>query len=213
MRQLYTFFRSSTSYRVRIALSVKGLEYEPHYVSLPNMEHRAAAYMAVNPQGLVPTLVDGGDTFAQSLAILEYLDERYPQPPLLPADPVERAHVRGLCQVIACDIHPLNNVRVLKFLQSRWSISDAGRQAWYAHWIGEGFRSLESTLEQAGRHGRFCFGDSVTMADICLVPQVPNARRFSCNLSTFPLSVAIADRAAATPEFKRAAPDMQGDFF
>jgi maleylacetoacetate isomerase len=214
MRALYTFFRSSTSYRVRIALAVKGLEWEPHYVSLPGMEHRTADYFAVNPQGLVPTLVEAdGLTIAQSLAILEYLEERYPEPPLLPAGLDARAYVRSLSCIIGCDIHPLNNVRVLKWLKAEWRRSEDETNAWYAHWIAEGFRSFEATLAKADRHGRFCLGDTVTMADVCLVPQVANARRFNCDLGVFPLSVAISDRAAALPAFQRAQPALQGDAF
>ncbi len=213
MRALYTFFRSSASYRVRIALALKGLEWEPRYISLPGMEHRTADYFAVNPQGLVPTLVEDGMALAQSLAILEYLEERYPEPPLLPRDIDERAYVRGLTFIIGCDIHPLNNVRVLKWLRAEWKHSEDDTNAWYAHWIGEGFRSFEATLIKAARHGRYCLGDTVTMADVCLVPQVANARRFNCDLSAFPLSVAIADRAAELPAFQQAAPARQGDAF
>lgn len=213
MRALYTFFRSSTSYRVRIALALKGLEWDARYVSLPAMQHRTPDYLAVNPQGLVPTLVDGEVTIAQSLAILEYLEERYPEPPLLPADLAARAYVRSLCGIVGCDIHPLNNVRALKWLRSEWQRSEDDTSAWYAHWIAEGFRSFEETLLQSGRHGRYCLGDAITLADVCLVPQVANARRFDCDLAAYPLSVAIADRAAALPAFEQASPARQGDAF
>jgi maleylacetoacetate isomerase len=213
VRELYTFFRSSTSYRVRIALSVKGLDWEPRFVSLPGMEHRASAYLDLNPQGLVPALVEEGRVLAQSLAILEYLDEGYPEPPLLPGDAFERAYVRGLSQIIGCDIHPLNNTRVLKWVQANWGISDAQRQDWYAHWIAEGLRSFEATLRREARHGRYCFGDALTMADICLVPQVANARRFSCSIAEYPITVAIADRAAELPAVRKVAPETQADAF
>jgi maleylacetoacetate isomerase/maleylpyruvate isomerase len=213
MRALYTFFRSSTSYRVRIALALKGLEWEPRYVSLPGMEHRAAGYFDVNPQGLVPTLVEDDITLAQSLAILEYLEERYPDPPLLPGDITARAYIRSLSDIIACDMHALNNVRVLKWLKAEWKHTEDETNVWYAHWIAEGFRSFEATLAKAARHGLYCFGDTVTMADICLVPQIANARRFKCDLSAFPLSVAIADRAMALPAFQKADPAKQGDAF
>lgn len=212
MRRLYTFFRSSTSYRLRIALALKGLEWEPHYVSLPRMEHRAQAYMALNPQGLVPALVeDDGTVVGQSLAMMEYLEERYPEPALLPRDPVERAYVRSLSQIVGCDIHPLNNVRVLKWLASRWELSQDEVNEWYAHWIAEGMRSFEATLNQHERCGKFCLGERITMADVCLVPQIANARRFNCPLDDYPHSVAIADAAAELPAFKSAHPSVQGD--
>lgn len=213
MRTLHTFFRSSTSYRLRIALALKGLDYEPRFVSLPRMDHRTPDYMALNPQGLVPALVEDGQVFAQSLAVLEYLDETHPEPPLLPTDPVGRAYVRGLAQVIGCDIHPLNNVRVLKYLKSRWQLSDDDTNEWYRHWIEEGFRSFEATLRAAGRYSRYCLGDTITIADICLVPQVANARRFDCDLSAFPLSVEISGSAATLPAFAAAHPSLQEDAF
>jgi maleylacetoacetate isomerase len=214
MRQLATFFRSSTSYRLRIALALKGLDWRPYYVSLPRMEHRASAYVALNPQGLVPTLVEAdGAVLTQSLAIMEYLDEVYPQPPLLPADPVERAYVRALAQIVGCDIHPINNVRVLKYLSSRWQLSENDTREWYAHWIAEGFRGLESMLVRERRFGRFCIGDQVTLADVCLVPQIANARRFACDLSDYPRCVAIGDAAAELPAFKAAQPALQADAF
>ena len=213
MRALYTFFRSSTSYRVRIALSVKGLDWEPQYVSLPRMEHRDSAYLDVNPQGLVPALVEDGTVLAQSLAILEYLEEAYPEPPFLPRDLVERAYVRRLSQIVGCDIHPLNNVRVLKWLKAHWPDGEDPTKIWYAHWIAEGFRDLEACLQREGRHGVYCLGDRLTMADICLVPQVANARRFDCDLTAFPLLVAIADRVAELPAVRRVAPETQADAF
>lgn len=213
MRTLYTFFRSSTSYRLRIALAVKGLDWQPHFVSLPHMEHRTANYMALNPQGLVPVLVEDDQVFAQSLAVLEYLDETYPEPPLLPKTAAERAYVRALSQIIGCDIHPLNNVRVLKYLKSRWNLTEDNTKEWYRHWISEGFRSFEATLKTSGRHGRYCLGDTITIADICLVPQVANARRFDCDLSAYPLSVEIAGSAAALPAFQAAHPSLQADAF
>ncbi len=213
MRTLYTFFRSSTSYRVRIALSVKGLDWEQHYVSLPRMEHRDPAYLGVNPQGLVPALVEDGRLFAQSLAILEYLEEAYPEPPFLPRDLYQRAYVRRLSQIIGCDIHPLNNVRVLKWLGANVPDDKGLADRWYAHWIAEGFKAIEETLLREGLAGDFCLGDRAGMADICLVPQVANARRFNCDVSPYPRTVAIAERAAALPAFARVAPDTQADKF
>ena len=213
MRALYTFFRSSTSYRVRIALALKGLEWEPRFVSLPGMEHRAPDYLEVNPQGLVPALIEDDHTLTQSLAILEYLDEAYPEPPLLPVGIMERAYVRSLSQIIGCEMHPLNNVRVLKWLKARWKLSDADANEWYEHWIAEGFRGFEAMLAREKLAGRYCLGDTVTMADVCLVPQVANARRFNCDLAAFPLTVAIADRAVELPAFQKALPALQADAF
>jgi maleylacetoacetate isomerase len=214
MRQLYTFFRSSTSYRLRIALALKGLDYEAHFISLPKMQHRAEDYMDVNPQGLLPALIeDDGTVLVQSLAMLEYLDETYPTPRLVPEDPKDRAYIRTLSQIIACDIHPLNNVRVLKYLGARWKLAEADVNEWYGHWVTEGFRSFEATLAQHKRHGSFCLGDTLTMAEICLVPQVANARRFNCDLSAYPTLVAISDRAEALPAFQSAAPAGQPDAF
>jgi maleylacetoacetate isomerase len=214
MRQLYTFFRSSTSYRLRIALALKGLEYQAHFVSLPKMQHRAPDYMAVNPQGLLPTLVEpDGAVLVQSLAMLEYLDETYPSPRLVPEDRLERAYIRTLAQIVACDIHPLNNVRVLKFLGARFNLPESEVNAWYAHWVAEGLASFEATLTQHGRHGLYCLGDVLTLAEICLVPQVANARRFNCDLSPYPTLVAISDRAEALPAFQAAAPAGQPDAF
>jgi maleylacetoacetate isomerase/maleylpyruvate isomerase len=176
------------------------------------MEHRAAGYLDVNPQGLVPALVeDDGAVLAQSLAIIEYLDEKYPHPPLLPATVLERAYVRGLAQIIGCDIHPLNNVRVLKWLASQAKFTEDQVNIWYRHWIAEGMRAFEATLNQHKQFGKFCLGDAVTLADVCLVPQIANARRFNCPLDDFPHSVAIADRAAELPAFKAAHPSTQGD--
>jgi len=214
MRTLYTFFRSSTSYRVRIALSLKGLDWEPHFISLPKMEHRDPGFLAVNPQGLVPALVeDDGHVLAQSLAIIEYLDEAYPDPPFLPKDLYERAYVRRLSQIIGCDIHPLNNVRVLKWLKATVPDDRDIADRWYAHWVAEGFRAFEACLLREGRHGTCCLGDTPGMADICLVPQVANARRFNCDLSAYPLTVAIADRVADLPAVQRVAPETQDDRF
>lgn len=213
MRELYTFFRSSTSYRLRIALSVKGLDWQPRFVSLPKMEHRGETYLATNPQGLVPILIDDGMRLTQTLAVIEYLEERYPEPPLLPSDPIERAYVRALGQIIACDIHPLNNARVLKLLRGRFALGEDDVQDWYAHWIETGFSAFEAMLVSEGRAGTCCLGDRLTLADICLVPQVANARRFSCDLTPYPALTAIADRAARLDIIAQVAPHMQPDAF
>lgn len=210
-RTLYTFFRSSTSFRLRIALAFKGLEYTPQFVSLPKMQHREPGYMEMNPQGLVPALVDEGRLYTQSLAMLEYLDERHPEPPLMPRDIEERAYVRTLSQIIGCDIHPLNNVRVLKYLRARWKLSEDDSNEWYAHWVAEGMRSLEATLLREGRHGRFCLGERFSIADVCLAPQVFNAQRFNCDLSAYPTVTAISERVMAEPAVVRAHPSGQAD--
>jgi maleylacetoacetate isomerase len=212
-RQLYTFFRSSTSFRLRIALAYKGLDYEPRYVSLPKMEHRTEAYFALNPQGLLPLLVDGGHGHIQSMAIIEYLDETYPEPRLLPKDIRSRAYVRAVSQIIGCEMHPLNNVRVLKHLKAQFGADDVAIGAWYAHWIREGFRALEDYLDDQRLHGAYCLGDSVTMADVCLVPQVFNAARFDCPIEEYPLTKGIFQRCMQVDAFRTTQPNTQKDAF
>ena len=189
--KLYTFFRSSAAYRLRIALNLKGLAYESIASACPRWSIAEPGYAAVNPQRLLPALVDGPTTLIQSVAMMEYLDETHPEPPFLPADPIERAYVRAITQLIACDIHPLNNIRVLKYLQEQLGHDHAIRDQWYAHWIAEGFGALEALLKQQGKAGRYCHGDRVGMADICLVPQFINAQRFKC--ATDPYSDGDAD--------------------
>jgi maleylpyruvate isomerase len=194
---------------VRIALSLKGLPYEhaPHDLRLG--AHRDEAFLSVSPQGLVPALETPDGTLTQSLAILEWLEERFPEPALLPASPVERAVARAMAATIACDIHPLNNLRVLKVLRTEFEASQAQIDAWIAHWIGEGFAALETLI---GRHGGdYAFGDSPGMVDCCLVPQVFSARRFSVDLSAFPLIRAVDSRARALAAFAAARPDLQPD--
>lgn len=212
-RHLYTFFRSSTSYRLRIALAHKRLAYEPHYVSLPKMQHREPTYRELNPQGLVPLLIEDGHHYIQSLAIIEYLDEVHPEPPLMPKHAQERAYVRAFSQIIGCDIHPLNNVRVLKRLQSQFGADEAATNEWYRHWIAEGLGSLEQYVGQEGRAGRFALGDSVTMADICLVPQIFNAQRFGCVLDPYPQLMAMFDNCMKLPAFTETQPNTQPDAF
>jgi maleylacetoacetate isomerase len=211
--RLYTFFRSSTSYRMRIALALKGLAYEPRYVSLPKGEHKAGEFLKMNPQGLVPALIDDtGRVFTQSLAMIEYLDELYPEPPLIPKDPVDRWYVRAVSQVIGCDMHPLNNVRVLKYLKSAYGLAeDRINGDWYGHWIAEGFRGLEGFFATQRRHGRFCLGDSVTMADVCLVPQVSNALRFSCQVGHYPTVMRIYEECLRLDSVQAADPAKQAD--
>ncbi|MCL4799715.1 MAG: maleylacetoacetate isomerase [Burkholderiales bacterium] len=209
--QLYTYFRSSASFRVRIALNFKGLGYEPVLVNLPKGEHQAEGYRAVNVQALVPTLVDGDRRLVQSLAILEYLEERYPAPALLPRDPFDRAYVRALCGIVACEIHPLNNLRTLKHIRRTYGLDDAGVNAWYRHWIADGFAMIESYLVSEGRSGRYCLGDAVTLADCCLVPQVFNAQRYECDLAPYPTAMRIFDACMRLPAFDAAQPSRQPD--
>jgi maleylacetoacetate isomerase len=211
MRTLYTYFRSSASYRVRIALTLKGLDWEAQAINLLERQQQSAAFLAVNPQGLVPVLVDDGAVLTQSPAIIEYLEESYPDPPLLPSGRVERAYVRSLCNLIACDIHPLNNVRVLRYLKQDLGVSEEAKDAWYAHWIATGFAAFEARLEREGLAGRYCLGDAIGMAEVFLVPQVFNARRYDCDLSPYPRLAEIADRAAENPAIKAAHPSGQAD--
>jgi maleylacetoacetate isomerase len=209
--KLYTYFRSSASYRVRIALSYKGIAHEAAYVSLPKAEHQGDAYRGVNVQGLVPALEDGGRTLVQSLAIIEYLDERHPVPALLPKDPFERAYVRAVSQIIACEIHPLNNLRTLKHIRKAYKLDEAGVNTWYRHWIADGFAMLEGYLERERRHGRYCLGDSVSMADCCLVPQVFNAQRYECDVAPYPTIMRIFDACMQLDAFASTQPMKQAD--
>jgi maleylacetoacetate isomerase len=209
--KLYTYFRSSAAYRVRIALNLKGVTHEAVPVDLRPGAHRQPGYLACNPQGLVPALEDGGAVIAQSLAIIEYLEETRPPPPLLPRSPLERARVRSLALAIACDIHPLNNLRVLNYLRSPLGHDEPAVDTWYRHWIAEGFRALEEEAKRASGDGRHLFGAEVTLADVCLVPQMFNARRFKCDVAPFPTLRAICAHLEALPAFARAAPDAQPD--
>lgn len=208
--RLYSFFRSSAAFRVRIALNLKNVEYETVPVHLPSGKHRAAEFLAVNPQATIPTLDDDGTILWQSLAIIEYLDTRFPEPRLIPAEPVARARVQALAQLIACEVHPLNNLRVLKYLRGELALDEAAVGKWYRHWIAEAFGPLESLV---GRFGgaRHCWGDAISLADVYLVPQVYNARRFDCDLTPYPGLVRIADALRAEPAFARAAPEQQPD--
>jgi maleylacetoacetate isomerase/maleylpyruvate isomerase len=210
--KLYSFFRSSAAYRVRIALGVKGLAYEYVATHLRRGEHRKPEYLAVNPQGLVPVLDDDGVVVSQSLAILEYLEDAYPKTPrLLPATPADRAQVRAMAQAIACDVHPLNNLRVLEYLKSRMGQSEEATNLWYRHWIAEGFAALEQAIGKHTSDGRHCFGDTVTMADVCLVPQVYNARRFAVDLAAYPALVRVSESLESLPPFAEARPEAQPD--
>ena len=203
---LHDYHRSSASYRVRIALNLKGVPYHSRPVSLVDGAQRSAAYRALNPQGFVPMLEIDGLKLTQSLAIVDYLEARSSDPPLLPSDPAERAHVLALALTVACDIHPLNNLRVLKYLKSTFGQSQEAVDAWYRHWVAEGLDALEALA--APRAGRFLFGDDVTMADICLVPQLYNARRFAVPLDPHPTLTRADANACRLQAFIDAHPDQ-----
>jgi maleylpyruvate isomerase len=207
---LHDYFRSSAAFRVRIALNLKGLEAERRFVHLRKGEQRAPGYLALNPQGLIPMLTVGDERFTQSLAIIEYLDETHPEPPLLPASSADRAFVRSVALTIACDIHPLNNLRVLLHLRDAFAASQPARDDWYRHWIREGFGALEPQLASRAT-GRHCLGDAPTLADICLVPQVFNAQRLDIPLDPWPRIAAIHGACLALPAFANAVPDKQPD--
>jgi maleylacetoacetate isomerase len=209
--KLYGYFRSSAAYRVRIALALKELSVDTTIVSLMQGEHRTAEFGKINPQQLVPVLEDQGTLLYQSLAIIEYLEERHPQPPLLPQDALARARVRSLALLIACEIHPLNNPRVLNYLTGRLSVSEDQKLEWYRHWVATGFTALETRLAGEPGTGRFCHGDLPGYADCCLVPQVANARRFDVDLAPFPTIVRIDAACRALEPFRRAAPENQPD--
>ena len=211
--KLYTFFRSSASYRVRIALNLKGIAYEqaPIHLRRGGGEQFAAAYRALNPQALLPTLEDDGKVLTQSLAIIEYLEEKQPQPPLLPKDPADRALVRSMAMIVACEVHPIQNLRVLNYVKKEYNQTDEQVNRWAQHWIDLGFAALEEMLIGQQKHGKFCWGDAPTLADICLVPQLGNARRYGCDLSRYPNILAIEKNCMALPAFIDAAPEKQPD--
>ena len=207
---LYEYFRSSAAYRVRIALNLKGLAYDHRSIHLRKGEQRAADYLGVNPQGLVPTLVIGNVRLMQSLAIIEYIEERHPLPPLLPEGPEDKAWVRAIALTIACDIHPIDNTRVIQYLEQRLQVDEAKRNDWYGHWIRLGFDAIEAQLGSRPA-GRFCFGDTPTLADVCLVPQVANAGRVKLDMSAWPRIRAINEACLALPAFDRARPENHPD--
>lgn len=209
--KLFTYFRSSAAYRVRIALNLKGLAWEPAFVHLirDGGAQHAAPFRGINPAGLVPVLqTDGGAVLTQSLAILEWLEETYPTPPLLPGDPLGRARIRAFALAIACDIHPLDNLRVLQYLKRRLGQDQPAIDAWYRHWIAEGLPALEAAADAGGP---FCFGPAPTLADVVLVPQLFNARRLDCPLDGFPRLLRADAAARALPAFQAAAPEAQPD--
>jgi maleylacetoacetate isomerase len=209
--QLYSYFRSSASFRVRIALAFKGLAYDYVPVHLVRNEQRTPAYTELAPMQLVPLLTDGETNIAQSLAILEYLDEMYPQPPLLPGDALGRARVRGLALDIACEIHPLNNLRVLRYLVHELGVGEDAKNAWYRHWVETGLEAVERQLAGHPATGRFCHGDAPTLADCTLVPQIFNAQRFDCRLDHVPTVMRVFDECMRLPAFEGAQPSRCPD--
>jgi maleylacetoacetate isomerase len=212
--KLYSYFRSSASYRVRIALNLKGLDYEmiPVHLQKGGGQQLTEAYRQLNPNALVPTFIDdSGAVLAQSLAIIEYLDEVHPVPPLLPPAPLDRAHARSLSLHIACDIHPINNLRVLRYLTRELKVSEDDKNAWYRHWCESGLASLEAILAADSRTGTYCIGETPGLADCCLVPQVANAQRFNCDLSGMPTIMRIHAACTALDAFVKAAPANQPD--
>ena len=206
MMILYDYFRSSAAHRVRLALAIKNLPYERRAMALLDDEHRQEAFQRTNPQSLLPALLDGPHTITQSLAICEYLDEAYPQTvPLVWGDAVQRAHIRAMAQLIACDVHPLNNLRVLRYLEHEWHIEQEARDGWYRHWIVEGFRALEVWLSQYA--GLWAYGKAPSLVDVCLQPQICNARRFEIPLQAYPCIERLAAHYTADQAFQSAHPD------
>ena len=210
--KLYSFFRSSAAFRVRIALNLKKIAYETVAIHLRRNDQSKPDYRGVNPQGLVPTLEDGARKLIQSLAIIEYLDEMHPEPPLLPKDPADRARVRALAEIVACDIHPINNLRVLRYLTHEFGHDEAAIAKWYNHWIATGFEALEPLLARDTRTGAFCHSNSPGLADIALVPQVVNAERYQLDLTPYPNIMRVSDNCMRLEAFIAAHPSKQPDF-
>jgi maleylacetoacetate isomerase len=210
---LYDYWRSSACYRVRIALNLKGMRYTARSVHLLNNggEQHSPAHRELNPQETVPVLVDGARVIRQSLAIMEYLDEIHPDEPLLPTAPRDRAHVRGLAQLITCEVHPLNNLRVMQYLEREHGVQQAERERWMRHWMEEGFRAFEAILTADAATGTYCHGDTPTIADACLIPQVYNANRFGMDLTPYPTINRINAQCLSLPAFDAARPERQAD--
>ncbi len=209
--KLHTYFRSSAAFRVRIALNLKNIPYEAAFVHLAKGEHRQPGFAAVNRQALLPVLEDGATILNQSLAIIEYLEEKHPQPPLLPKDAESRARVRALALLVACEIHPLNNLRTLTYLRKGLGQSEEQVASWYRHWIADGLAKLEAELTRGKATGAFCYGDAPTMADCCLVPQVFNAKRYDSDLAPYPTVMRVFDACMKLEAFDRAQPSKQPD--
>lgn len=208
---LYSFFNSSTSYRVRIALALKNLDFNFVPVNIRVMEHKDPDYVSKNPGASVPLLDDDGFQLGQSMAIIDYLDQKFPEPRLIPVDLEPRARVLEISNLIACDMHPMNNLRSLRYLVQELGVSDEAKNGWYQHWIAEGFQSLEKMLERVDS-GKYCVGDQVSLADCCLVPQVANASRMGCNLDPYPRVMAVYEHCITLPAFQKAAPTNQPDY-
>lgn len=211
MIQLYSYFRSSTAYRVRIALNLKGLVYETVPVNLVKGEQSASTYKGVNPMEAVPTLVHDGFTLSQSLAIMEYLDDIAPQPPLIYGTPQEKSRIRQLASLIATDIHPLTNLRVLKHISATFGADDAAKNEWYGRWARQGMLAFEELLRKNGSSGDYCVGDQVSMADLCLIPQMYNMRRYKLQLDDLPLCRRIEENCLEQESFRLASPELQPD--
>jgi maleylacetoacetate isomerase len=209
--KLYSYFRSSAAFRVRIALNLKKLDYETAAIHLRRNDQSKSDYRGVNPQGLVPALEDGGRTLIQSLAIIEYLDEIHPEPPLLPKDPADRVRVRGLADIVACDIHPINNLRVLRYLTHELAHDETVIAKWYNHWIAAGFQALEPLLAQDARTGAFCHGEAPGLADVTLIPQIVNAARYQLDLAPYPTLTRIYENCMRLEPFIAAHPRSQPD--
>jgi maleylpyruvate isomerase len=210
MLTLHGYYRSSASYRVRIALNLKGLAHDHVAHHLRKNEQNAPDYLKLQPQGLVPALQTEAGVLLQSMAIIEYLDETHPAPPLLPSDPAARAHVRALAQIVCCDIHPVDNLRVLRYLRTEMGQDEAAVQQWYNHWIAEGFAAFETMLQSPGA-GTYCYGETPSIADICLVPQVFNAGNYKLDMTPYPTIQRINAACLAHPAFAAAAPGKQHD--
>ena len=209
--QLYSYYRSSAAYRVRIALEIKQLSYQQLPINLLTGEHRQFRYLQTNPAGLVPALTSDEGKLTQSVAIIEYLEERYPAPSLLPKSPIDRAQVRSIAYQVAMDIHPLNNPRVTQFLEATIGFNKDNKLHWYHHWIAQGFGALENNLKALNSSGQYCIGETATMADICLIPQVYNALRFECPMQDYPLINSIYQHCTGLTDFIAASPESQPD--